>query len=120
MSLKYELSILSPITSNESATSYDSEEYTIEVTTGHPVDSLQKILREKKTFDTMKSKLLSDPNYRDKYVAIHNGQLLDSDSDWSTLAERVYQAHGYHPILIEKVTRKTTKVRLGRPHFKIN
>jgi len=120
MSLKYELSVVNPTTSNESATSYDSKEYIIEVTTGHPLDSLQKILQEKKIFDTMKPKLLADPNYRDKYVAIYNGQLLDSDSDWATLAERVYHTHGYHPMLIEKVTTKSTKVRLGRPHFKIN
>ena len=67
----------------------------------------------------MKSRLLSDSKYSGKYVAVHNGNIIDVDSDWSSLAKRVYDKFDYIPILIERVTTDEIKVRLGRPHFEI-
>jgi hypothetical protein len=45
--------------------------------------------------------------YEGKYVAILNSQVVDSDSDFSALAERVYKKHGYISIYMPFVAKKT-------------
>ncbi len=43
-------------------------------------------------------------NYPDQYVAIHEGQVIDSDADLRTLHGRVYARMGGVPVLLQKVT----------------
>jgi|SRR3989338_2950930 len=116
----FEVTDVNPTKSIESSTSYDySQENIIEVTTETSIDAQCVIEKEKKSFEMMKSRLLSDSKYSGKYVAVHNGNIIDVDSDWSSLAKRVYDKFDYIPILIERVTTDEIKVRLGRPHFEI-
>jgi hypothetical protein len=68
--------------------------------------------REKDIFLQIKPKLLNDKDYSNKFVAIINGKIADSDSDRSALVERVYSRFGYIPLYIGQVT--TTQKRYRR------
>ncbi len=46
-------------------------------------------------FDAHKREFLR--KYRNKYVAIWHGKVVDADYDRVVLTERVYSAHGYNP-----------------------
>ncbi len=61
------------------------------------------IKAEKKIFDSKKEQLLE--KYEDKYVAMINGEVVDSDKEFSDLAKRVYETHGYKAIFMSRVTR---------------
>ena len=43
------------------------------------------------------------PVYEGKYIALVNRQVVDSDPDFSRLAERVYSKFGYRDIFMPKV-----------------
>ena len=62
--------------------------------------------KEKAVFLKLKKKLIGDVNYREKYVAIVGGRIVDTDRDKIILAKRVYSRHGYIPMYIGKVTEK--------------
>jgi hypothetical protein len=55
--------------------------------------------------------------HRGKYVAIHDGQVVDSDSKLIPMALRVYERHGYVPIYMDLVTEQPPVVRI--PHYRI-
>ncbi|OAI38815.1 hypothetical protein AYO40_06360, partial [Planctomycetaceae bacterium SCGC AG-212-D15] len=63
---------------------------------------LTKFQRERLAFFRMKPQLLA--THKGKYVAIHEGQLVDSGDDKIAVAMRVYQKFGYLPILVTLVT----------------
>ena len=42
--------------------------------------------------------------YEGKYVAVLNGQVVDSDGDERALVQRVYQKFGYQPMYVQLVT----------------
>ncbi len=44
------------------------------------------------------------PQYRDQYVAVHEGRVVDSGTDQVELALRMYQRIGYVPIYVGLVT----------------
>ena len=58
--------------------------------------------RDKRAFWEMRESLL--PEYQGKYVAVYNGEVVDSDEDDIALAERVYERLGYVPIYCQLVT----------------
>src|SRR5437879_2913411 len=58
--------------------------------------------REQRAFLRLLPALLQ--THRDKYVAIHNEQVVDCGDDELALASRVWAKHGYVPIHIELVT----------------
>lgn len=60
------------------------------------------LAQEQAAFERMKPELLK--THKGKFVAIHDGKLVDSDADEETLVERVYSKFGYHTILITEVT----------------
>ena len=62
--------------------------------------------KERSAFLKLKKKLIEDPNYSDRYVAIVGGSVIDTDRDKIILAKRVYSKHGYIPMYIGKVTEK--------------
>ncbi len=65
--------------------------------------------KEKISFLKLKKKLIGDPNYSDKYVAVVGGKIVDTDRDKILLAKRVYSRHGYIPMYVGKVT-ETEKI----------
>ena len=66
-----------------------------------------KIQNEKHAFLKKKTALMNDPNMKGKYVAVHDGEVIDSDVDEIVLMQRVYKNYGYVPILIERVVEET-------------
>ena len=73
---------------------------------------------EYKAFLEMREKLLEDERYEGKWVAILDGELIDCDEDGSVLAKRVYEKHGYRPILIERIIEKERPLRFPSPRFR--
>ena len=67
-----------------------------------PLPPLDKWERERLAFRRLLPELL--PTYRGRYVAIHEGQVVDSDEALIPLAMRVYNRHGYVPIYMDLVT----------------
>lgn len=63
-----------------------------------------KWLREYEAFERMKPRLLE--KYRDKYVAIDDGQVVGVGDDQTALAFQVYSQRGYHAIHVGLVTDK--------------
>ena len=60
------------------------------------------LLAEMDRFRQRHAELLKD--YRGQFVAMRDGQMLDSDADGGTLYARIHQAHGDLPVLIVQVT----------------
>jgi predicted transcriptional regulator len=60
------------------------------------------LLSEMERFRNQHAELLA--RYRDQYVAMRDGQLIDRDADGSALYARVRRQHGEQPILIVQVT----------------
>jgi hypothetical protein len=58
--------------------------------------------RERAAFCKLYPQLLQ--THRGKYVAIHEGQLVDSGDELVALALRVYERFGYVPIYMHLVT----------------
>lgn len=89
-----------------------------ECTATHDKDSSsadQIYQREKRAFEKLRPELLKDPNYKQKYVAIINGKVVDSDFDETALAIRVYQTHGYISLYAGKVTEEKEYLKLSSP-----
>lgn len=76
------------------------------------IDTTEQVFeRERDSFLRMKQRLLNDQAYLDRYVAIINGNVADSDTDKSVLVERVYTKFGYIPLYIGKVTNEQKRYR---------
>jgi hypothetical protein len=70
--------------------------------------------REYRAFLRLLPELL--PQYEGKFVAIHNEQVIDSDSDDIALIQRVHARVGYVPIHVGLVSRQPTLVHI--PHYR--
>lgn len=53
--------------------------------------------------------------YRGQFVAIVGGQVVDSDQDFSKLAQRFYGWYGYRDLYMPKVTEEVGPVRIPAP-----
>lgn len=62
----------------------------------------EKIARERRWYEMQHRELVQ--TYDGRYIAIHNGQVIDSDVDGTVLAKRVRQEHGRAAIAIIEVT----------------
>lgn len=60
-----------------------------------------KFASERQAFWAMHAQLVS--MYEGKYVAVLNGQVVDSDGDERALVQRVYQKFGYQPMYVQLV-----------------
>lgn len=69
-----------------------------------PAPPQSKWNRERLAFLQLLPQLLEA--YRDKYVAIHEGKVVDSGEELVPLATRVYAHHGYVPIYMDLVTER--------------
>jgi len=83
-----------------------------------PVDSADSFDKERGAFLQMKETLLADSSYRDKYVAILNSSVVDSDEDEIKLLKRVYGRFGYLPVYVEKVQDKTRIAEISTPEIR--
>ena len=73
---------------------------------------------EKKYFEENKGTLLE--KYIGKYIAIINKRVVDSDKDFSKLAQRVYEKFGYRDIYMPLVDIKEQVVRVPSPKIRIS
>jgi len=73
--------------------------------------SQEHLARDRGAYLRLKDELLE--THRGYYVGFKDGQLVDSDPDWSTLVERMYARFGYVPIYVKKVEAEE-QVYLGR------
>ena len=60
--------------------------------------------KEKELYEANKGKYLIE--YEGKYIALKNGTVLDFDTDFSKLSQRVYSKNGFSPVFIPFITRK--------------
>jgi hypothetical protein len=64
---------------------------------------------EKKCFWALREQLLAQ--YEEQYVAIHQGRVVDHDTDKLRLGLRVYQRFGYLPIYVQLVSRQGLPIK---------
>ena len=79
-----------------------------------PIPELNKGEREYQAFLHLLPELQA--KYRGRYVAIHNGQVVDSDTDDIVLVQRVHGQVGYVPIHVGLVSDSPSLVRI--PHYR--
>ena len=73
--------------------------------------------RERQTFLNLESALLQ--TYSGKFVAIHDGEVVDSDADEVQLGLRVYGKYGYVPIYFGLVSEAPIpSVRVPSPRLR--
>ena len=73
--------------------------------------------QEFRAFLSLRPSLL--PTHRDKYVAIHEGKVVDSGEDEIALGLRVYAKFGYVPIYVGRVSDEPQPiVRIPSPRLK--
>ncbi len=77
-----------------------------------------KIDFEKSIFLKKKSELLKNQDFIGKYVAVMRGEVVDKDDDKHVLIKRVYENHGYVPILIEKISNEVVEYTTS-PNFEL-
>jgi hypothetical protein len=70
---------------------------------------------DRQTFLTMKGSLLQNAIYREKFVAILDGKIVDHGEDIGQVAKRVYKRFGYKPVYIDKVTAETETFENSSP-----
>ena len=73
--------------------------------------------KEKNAFAMMKKFLLSEENYKGKFVAVYGGKIVDHDADDRELAKRVYEKYGYHPIYFGRVTEEIKIIEVPSPEY---
>jgi hypothetical protein len=76
-----------------------------------------RIEEERRAFLKIKDKLIKDPQYNGKYVAIFKGAIVGCDDDKGRLAETVYRKYGYVPIYIDKVAPEERIVEAPSPEL---
>lgn len=70
--------------------------------------------REHRAFLRMLPDLLQ--THRDRYVAIHNEQVVEVGDNVVEVAGRAYSTHGYVPIFVDRVTDESPKpLRIPSP-----
>jgi hypothetical protein len=70
---------------------------------------------DRQTFLAMKGSLLENPIYREKFVAILDGQIVDHGDDIGQVAKRVYKKFGYRPVYVDKVAAETETFENSSP-----
>jgi PHD/YefM family antitoxin component YafN of YafNO toxin-antitoxin module len=74
---------------------------------------LSALQKERDAFHQLRGQLLK--THLGQFVAILNGQVVDSDVDNCELARRVYDKFGYVPIYIQRVEEKPTVYDIPSP-----
>ncbi len=97
--------------------SMDVNEFLAEAVRSYLRQIEQEAMQENITaFSTLQADLLK--NYRNEYVAIHQGKLVDHDSDFQTLHSRIRRQFGRQPVLLRHVSAETERTWTFRsPRF---
>jgi antitoxin (DNA-binding transcriptional repressor) of toxin-antitoxin stability system len=74
---------------------------------------LSALQKEREAFHRLRDQLLK--THRGQFVAVLDGQVVDSDVDNCKLAQRVYNKFGYVPIYIQRVEEKPTVYDIPSP-----
>jgi len=75
--------------------------------------ALKEFQREKQAFLSLRESLKKD--YFGEYVAIHGGEVVDSDTDESVLIGRFYEKYGNVPVYLAKIPEEEHIVRIPTP-----
>jgi hypothetical protein len=76
------------------------------------------IKREMKSYELKKEEYLN--KYEGQYIALLNGEVLDSDVDFSNLATRVYEKIGYRTVYMPLVTRHKKHYKISSPKLRLS
>lgn len=76
-----------------------------------------QVEEERDAFLKIKDKLIQDPSYGGKYVAVLNGVVVAYDEDKERLAKNVYEKYGYIPLYIDKVVPGERHVEVPSPEL---
>lgn len=71
--------------------------------------------KEKSFYNQNKEELLKQ--YEGKYVAIIGEEVIDSDSDFSSLAGRVLPKSNYSPVFMPLVEKEERQFKIATPKF---
>lgn len=71
-----------------------------------------KIKAEAAAYRKLHSELVKQ--YLDRYVAIHDGNVVDHDEDFQELHQRIRQRFGRQPVLLRQVTTEPERVLVMR------
>jgi PHD/YefM family antitoxin component YafN of YafNO toxin-antitoxin module len=74
---------------------------------------LEVLEREREAYEQLEPELL--PLYKGQFVAIREGQVIDSDPDEMALVQRVYEKFGYGPMYVRKVGALLPVSRISSP-----
>ena len=72
----------------------------------------EKIQAETEAFDEQYENLL--PKYMDQFIAMHQGKVIDHDSDLRTLHLRVFERLGHTTVLLKRVTNEPKRELIFR------
>jgi len=78
-----------------------------------PLSFYPTLMADKAAFERMEPSLLA--THQGKYVAIRNGQMIDSGDNKMTLIKRVYEESGYGPMYVHKVGEPPRVAKLASP-----
>jgi len=81
------------------------------------LEQIMLIEEEREAFLKIRERLIIDPRYAGKYVAILNGEVVGFDEDKGKLAESIYRKYGYVPIYIDKVAPGERRVEIPSPEL---
>lgn len=81
------------------------------------LEYILRIEEEREAFLKIRDKLLRDPLYAGKYVAVFQGSVVGYDEKKEKLAETVYEKYGYVPIYIDKVAPSERRVEIPSPEL---
>ena len=80
----------------------------------YPSD-MEAFERAREYYRENSDKILAE--FEDKYIAIIEDEVVDSDEDFSELAERVYGTYGYHVIYMPFVTKNPKPLWVRSPRI---
>ena len=81
------------------------------------LEHVLRIEEEREAFLKIRDKLMQDPNYNGKYIAILQGAIVGCDEEKGRLAETVYRKYGYVPIYIDKVASDERHLEIPSPEL---
>ncbi|MBI4288131.1 MAG: hypothetical protein HY671_06885 [Chloroflexi bacterium] len=79
-------------------------------------EELDQFEQARSFFEANRGRLLTQ--YKGKYVAILDGEVVDADEDFSLLAERVFRREGVRDIFMPRVQEGPEVVNIPSPQFR--
>lgn len=83
------------------------------------LEYILRIEEEREAFLKIRDKLIRDPLYTGKYIAVFQGAVVGCDEEKERLAETVYGKCGYVPIYIDKVAPSERLVEIPSPELAV-